>query len=169
MVPTETPAFKNSTGSYLTKQLFFETAFTERDRVLYTLKDEDHQGYPSIRRLYLEMSDETEYKFASTYFGGWPHWKRLLGCSWFMDYLSEWREELRVKEAGESLARLKLAAKGGRLDLDKYLLDRGLSDKKSPVGRPTKERIKSEAQKIVLDQRDISDDFSRILDKTTFQ
>lgn len=114
------------------------------------------------------MGDESEYLFAEKYFGGWPHWKRLIACTWFMDYLSSFREELAAKQAGESLNRIKQAAKGGRLDLDKYLLEKGWIDKKA-VGRPTKERIKSEAQKIALDHQDISDDFSRILDKTTFQ
>lgn len=160
--------FKNASGAYLTKQLFYEFSVTERDRVLYTLKDEDHHGFPSLKRLYLEEGDESEYQVASKYFGGWSHWKRLLQCSWFLDYLSEWREELAAKQSAESLARIKQAAEKGNVSLDKWLLDRGLSDQKMPVGRPTKERIKQEAQKIVLDQRDVQDDLSRLLEGATF-
>src|SRR5690606_30115707 len=94
----EGEVFKNATGAWLLKALFYETA-TDPDKthVLYSFKPEDHEVngvvYPSLRRLYLEMEDDTEYYFAQAYFGGWPHWKRLLSCSWFVDYITEIREE----------------------------------------------------------------------------
>lgn len=153
--------FKNASGAWLLKQLFFEFAETERSRVLYTLKDEDHQGYPSLRRLYLELGDESEYQFANLYFGGWPHWKRLMNANWFMDYLSSYREELQVRNQAESLLQLRQAARAGNLQINKYLLERGWD--KDSVGRPTKEKIRQEAQRITKDSSDVADDLARIL------
>lgn len=159
-----TKQFKNASGSYYLKQIFFETAETDRTYVLYTLKDEDHRGYPSLRRLYLEMGDESEYVFANTYFGGWPHWKRLLNCNWFMDYLSSYREELVLRQQAESLVRLRTAARDGRLDIDKWLIERKWD--KDPVGRPSKERIKREAQQMTREAVDVSDDLARLTEGT---
>lgn len=76
-----------------TKQLFFEMADPPRDNVLYTLKDEDHQGFPSIKRLYVDLEDQSEYLFATTYFASWYHFKRLAEISWFKPVLEEMREE----------------------------------------------------------------------------
>src|SRR5574337_902614 len=66
-------------GKPLTQSLFLEIGYTEQS--IYTLKEEDYmyEGklYPSLKRLYLEMEDLTEYEFANTYLLGWKHWKRL--------------------------------------------------------------------------------------------
>lgn len=157
------PTFKTTNGIYYTKQLFYETADVEREFVLYTLKNEDHEGFPSLRRLYMEISDETEFKVADTLFGGWPHWKKLLQCSWFLEYLQEWREELRVKTTSLSLSKLILAAEKGDAKVNQYLLDRELRLSRSSVGRPTKAKIKQEAALLVQAQDDIKEDLKRLL------
>ncbi len=160
--------FKNASGAWLLKQLFFEYADTDRTRVLYTTKRDDHEGFPSFPRLYLEMADESEYDFANLYFGGWPHWKRLQTCGWFNDHLSEVREELQVRLSAENLVQIRAKARSGDLGANKYLLEQGWKPRSS-VGRPTKERIRQEAQKITQDQSAVSDDLSRLLDGATFQ
>jgi hypothetical protein len=154
--------YKNASGSYLLKQLFFETADTDRERCLYTLKSEDHEGYPSIRRLYLEENDESEFYFAKKYFDGWPHWKRLMNCSWFAEYLLELREELAVKNAADNLREMRLAASKGNISASRFLLE-GSWRPKDSVGRPTKAKIKQEAEKLFMSDKDINDDLDRIL------
>ena len=53
-------------GKPLTQSLFLEIGYT--DFSVYTLKDQDYEYndkvYPSLKRLYLEMEDPTEYEFA---------------------------------------------------------------------------------------------------------
>lgn len=154
--------FKSPNNIYYTKQLFYETADTDRTLVLYTLKDDDWEGYPSLRRLYLELDDETEYRVASELFGGWPHWQKLLNCNWFLEYLNEWREELKVKHASLSLSILLMKGAAGDVKVNQYLLDRTLKEKNA-VGRPTKKRIREEAQMIVQAQDDIKEDLKRLL------
>lgn len=157
--------FKASNGVYLTKQLFFEMSEPPRDYALYTFKHEDHtvdgRVYPSFRRLYLEINDETEFLVAQNLFGGWPHFKKLLQCSWFVDYLSEIREELRVRQACEHLMMLREKSRSDT-KVAQYLLDKILKEDKNAVGRPTKARIKEEAAKMFEIKADIDEDFKRI-------
>lgn len=162
--PTK-PTFKGGNGVYLTKQLFYETAEGEKENVLYTLKDEDHLGYPSIRRLYVETGDLSEYHFATTYFASWRHYQRLLAADWFRSVIEEAREELSVKLAAENLANISAKARAGDLKANQYLLERKWIDKKdsvNPVGRPSKEAIKKEAEKIVGSALEVEEDLSRL-------
>lgn len=156
------PVFKSSNNIFYTKQLFYEQADTDRSLVLYTLKNEDHMGYPSLRRLYLEENDPTEYRVATKYFAGWPHWKKLLDVSWFMDYISEYREELQIRMASEALVKIREKANSGDYRANQYILEEGYAKKES-VGRPTKERIIREANKIADGRSDISEDFDRVM------
>lgn len=162
----DTAKFKNPSGAFYLKQIFFETATdSDRPHVLYTLKDEDHTfkgvTYPSLRRLYLEEGDETEYLVATKYFGGWPHWRRLLSCTWFVDYLSEYREELSIRQAFENVRALREKAKTGDYQSNKFLLE-GSWKGREKVGRPSKAKIKEEANKLFKNSEEITDDLDRI-------
>lgn len=163
------PIYRASNGVYYTKQLFYEFADSDKSYVLYTLKDQDHMGYPSLRRLYMEMEDHSEYQFATRYFAGWAHWKKLLRCPWFADYLSEFREELQIKSSASYLTAIRLKAIEGNLAANKYLLEQGWKDSKEKVGRPSKEKIKQEADKLFRDSSDIADDLERIKEGMTFK
>ncbi|MGD9682593.1 MAG: hypothetical protein AB7L70_19155 [Pyrinomonadaceae bacterium] len=154
--------FKGASGAYLTKQLFLELS-SEPSKVLYTLKDEDHRGYPSLRRLYLEMGDETEYEFSKAYFGGWPHWKRLTSAPWFLDFVTQYREELAIRNAAESLLRLRAKAKSGDVATDKYLLEQRWVPSSQKAGRPSKERIKEEAARMAAADKTVSSDLERLI------
>lgn len=164
---SETPSyfgskFKGISGAYLTKQLFWETS-EDKSRVLYSLRDYDNHGYPSLRRLYVDMGDETEYQFAETYFGGWNHWKRLLSAPWFLDFISQYREELAAKNAAERLIAIRKKAQEGDFHANKYLLEgQWKGEKKNSVGRPTKERIREEAELLRKTDKTIDDDYHRL-------
>lgn len=153
---------KNSSGAWLLKPLFFEMCDSDKSRVLYTLKPEDHKGYPSVRRLYMEMGDETEFKFAEAYFGGWPHWQRLIGATWFNDYMDDLRHELETKQLSDLRDVMKIKAKAGDIQAAKFLLDEFKRGKKREVGRPTKEAIKREAEMMFKSNEEISEDLARI-------
>ena len=160
--------FKNSNQVYLGRELFFETAaMDQKPYVLYTLKSDDYQpeGYerplPSLRRIYLEEDDLTEFFVAEKYFDGQPHWKRLTSQEWFMKELSPLREELQIKHQAQYLRALRTDAISGDKVTARYLLDR--SEKSDTRAcRPTKAKIKQEAEKLVKESVDIKDDFLRL-------
>ena len=160
--------FKNSNNVLLLRELFFETA-QNRENVLYTLKREDHTVdgvlYPSLHRLFIETNDVTEYQFACNYLDSWTHWKALKGCTWFQPYYAGMSEELEVSQRSTALAKIMDASKGSSRDAfiaSKYIAE-GWDRPKSGAGRPSKEKIKQEAQRIVEDNKQAEADFLRIV------
>ena len=167
MSPLQKPAFRNAQGVRFTKALFFETTLADKSSVVYTLKDQDHEGFRSLYRLYIETKDPTEYRFATQYLDGWEHWTMLCECPWFRPYVARWREELYLLIASESLARIMAEAKTSSKEsftANRYLLERGWEPKESSKrGRPTKAAIKQEASRIASEGQQIDSDFNRIL------
>lgn len=160
--------FKNAVGAHYLQALFFETSidFKNRESVLYTLKQEDHEGYPSLHRLYIEMKDVSEYEFAKTYFDNWSHWKKLLECSWFKPYLEEMREELDVSLKAEAINKIRLTASNPNdknyYNANRFIENKGLAIKKDNRGRPSKEKIRSEADKLFKAVGEVDEDYERI-------
>ena len=149
--------FKNSMGVLKLKKLFLETNSTleNRDLVVYTLKDRDHIGYPSIPRLYLETKDPGEYRFANLYFYNWDHWYRLTETDWFQPYLKKMRAELAALMKSEALDRILAKADQGDFQANKYLLERKWTTVSKGVGRPNKPE-----QELV--RVDYDDDYNRL-------
>lgn len=161
--------FKNSLGRYYLRGLFYEECTTDPASVLYTLKREDHLGYPSLFRLYMEAADPTEYKFAVAHLGGWDHFQELSQSSWFKPYLDAWRQELLVKLTSDALSSILAVSKDkanpNAYHANKYLLEalqkpadakkRGRPGKGSSVDEKTHQRailaeIEADARRIDL-------------------
>lgn len=165
---SKTPTFRASNGLYYTKQLFWEMADPSADRpyVLYSLKDEDHEVdgvvYPSIKRLYVEFEDETEYEFAKRYFQNYSQFKKLLDATWFRIVIEDAREELKLKLAARALTTVKQKASEGDLRANQLLLSSWVDSKKSKAGRPSKAQIKQEAEDLFRQQSSVRDDHERI-------
>lgn len=91
---------RDSRGHPLTQSLFLEIDYNS-EAAIYTLKDDDHtlngKTYLSLKRLYLECEDPTEYDFAKKYLLGWSHWKRLQENKTIRKHIDEWREELEYQ------------------------------------------------------------------------
>jgi hypothetical protein len=164
--------FKNEIGAHLLKPIFFEYDNSSHSYSVYTLKDRDHTWmgvtYPSLRKLYVEMEDPTEYEFACTYLDGWVHWKKLSESSFFQQYLKEWREELEVRMRAKALNRVKVRALSDSKDsfaADKILLQGGwkTSEDKEKVGRPSKAKIAEEANKLFTEHTEFDKDFERLI------
>lgn len=157
--------FKNSIGMFLLMGLFYETS-PDKSQVLYTLKDRDHAGYPSLYRLYMEANDPTEYLFATQHLDGWAHWERLSKCKWFSEYVERWRRELELRTKAQALQRIASVAKSGgkeAFQADKFLVSGGWKDQTTRKrGAPTKAEVQSEAQRIAVEQNTLEDDFQRI-------
>lgn len=169
---SDVPAFQDSefrlsNRKRLLKGLFFETTLADKTGVKYTLKDEDHLGYPSLSRLYLEISDPTEYQFAVSCLESWDHWEQLCECNWFKPYVARWRRELEMKLKSEALAAVMKTAKANGKDglaANRYLIDRGWEPKSGQTkrGRPTKDEIRSAALEQVEYNKRLEEDFQRL-------
>ena len=101
--------FKDKMGRYLTQSLFLEYQW-DTDTAVYTLTDEDKvfegKTFISLRKLYLEMMDPTEYQFACKYLWGWEHWQRIIENKMLYAYIERWQEELEVKIRAEAVKRM---------------------------------------------------------------
>ena len=101
--------FKNNRGMFLTASLFIEHNY-DYSLAVYSWGDRDFKNdkgeFPSLKRLYLEMADVTEYEFASTYLDGWRHWKTLLESPACRKHIDEWREELELKLRAQGLRQM---------------------------------------------------------------
>lgn len=160
--------FKNSTNGYFLKALFFETNFLDTSNTVYTLKNEDHNNFPSFYRLYMESveRDPMEYEFATSYLAGWDHWVRLQECTWFKPYIERWRHEAEVRMAAGALKRLISISKSGGREAgtcNKYLLEKGWVPKEDRKrGRPSNEEIKQEAQRMASETEGLNNDLKRV-------
>jgi hypothetical protein len=166
---TPTNRFKSPTGGKYLRALFFETTGVDKSTVLYTLKDQEHLGYPSLYQLYMAANDPTEWRFATQHLDGWEHWEQLTACTWFIPYAARWRRELHLRTASESLARVMAEAKTNSRDsftANRYLIERGWEPKgSSKGGRPTKDSIRAAAHQLASESHQIDSDFNRILNK----
>ena len=152
----------DSSGRPITQSMFLEIGYSEA--AIYTLKDNDHvyegHTYPSLKRLYLEKEDPTEYAFASEYLLGWRHWQRLCENKLIRKSIDEWREELEMKLRSRAVQEMiKSAAKGG-VQASKWLADKGWAQR--GAGRPSKEAIASERVLMARVESEYSSDVIRL-------
>lgn len=157
----------NTNSRYL-KGLFFEQTGADKSTVVYTLKDSDHEGYPSLYRFYMEVNDPTEWKFAQEYLDGWEHWEMLTSCTWFKPYIARWRKELELRMKSEALARIMRESKTTSKEsfsANRYLLEKGWEPKEGPShrrGRPSKDDIAKAATELASADKRLSDDLERL-------
>lgn len=87
------------------------------DEAVYTIQDQDTDK-KSLKKLYLEMGDPTEYLFASAYFGSYYNWKQMLlqtgnklSPVTLDEVVEEWRVELAEKLKAEAIRSIILLSK----------------------------------------------------------
>lgn len=134
----------DSMGKYRTQSLFLELGYGTE--AVFTLKDQDHthdgKEYISLKRLYLEFKDPTEYEFANTVLMGWKHWQRMCENKVIRKHIDEWREELEVKLRSQAIRNAVVMANSGHFQAAKWVADRGWSGR--GAGRPTKAEVEHE-------------------------
>lgn len=153
--------FRNDRNNLYAKELFVEFN-TVPGVARYTLQPHDYRGCQSLKRLYLEAMDVTEYLFATQYFDGWEHWRQLSETKWLSPYVEQWRRELALKVEATALAKLIATATGDTKDsfqAQKAVLDRYKT--KARVGRPNKEVLETAAEIAGNDR--LEEDFERIM------
>ena len=134
--------FVDDRGRYKTLSLFLEIAY-DKDAI-FTLKDYDHEYngkmYYSLKKLFLEESDPTEYQFATKYLAGWEHWQRICNNKVLSQHVEKWRVELELKLRSEGVAWIiKSARKKQNWLAAKILAEKGWELRSA--GRPSKEEI----------------------------
>jgi hypothetical protein len=130
---------------------------------LYTLKDEDPKGeLPSLKRLYLDANDPTEYQFAMDAFGEWNHWQIISKLAWMEDYVNAWRAELEIKMRSEAVKIIIEESKSGKgkYNAAKFVSDAGWKEKSR--GRPSKAEVKRQAKITASIEKAIEEDLERI-------
>lgn len=152
--PEKELKFKNRMGAFKTEALFFEVGQSTEEGevkpdVLYTLKDADFRGLPSLRRLYLECKDPSEYTFATQYFYSWEHWCLIRERPWIKEKLAKWREELNVLIQAEALVTVIEEATNpisrSRLAAAKFLLESRYGASNEVVNKTSAQTSKDKA------------------------
>ena len=152
--------FKDKMGRYLTQSLFLEYQY-DHEVAIYTLKDNDYEFegkmFPSLRKLYLEMMDPTEYEFANKYLWGWEHWQRIVENKQMFAHIQRWQEELEVKIRAQAVKRM--LNLDGNFNAVKWAADGHWNVRR---GRPTK--AERERERKIRDRavEETMDDASRI-------
>lgn len=156
---------KDSMGRPLTQSLFLEVGY-DTDKAVFTLKDEDffYEGhtYPSLKRLFLQCEDPTEYLFAKTHLLGWSHWQRLNNNKLLAKHFREWREELEVALRSQAILNIiDCASEDKGFQAAKWLADRGWE--KRGAGRPSKEEALREQRIAERIEDEFAGDVVRLL------
>jgi len=145
LIPTRAQ-MQDVTGKPLTQGLFLEVGYGEA--AVYTLKEQDHElngkRYLSLKRLYLETADPTEYEFATTYLLGWKHWLRLCENKALRAHIDEWRDELEIKLRSKAIKYILDSSSGpmANVQASKWVADRGWAVR--GAGRPSKADVERE-------------------------
>jgi len=161
-------SFRTSNDRLKITNLFIDTRYDEG--AIYCLADKDKEvkgkHYPSLYRLYIEMSDITEYNFANKYLESYQHWLTLCEEEWFKPIVTRWRKEIELKVKSQALLEIVAQATSEdprkRLEAAKYLYEKVGSQNSNGRGRPSKAEIKAETEKLAREAK-ILDEHSRLL------
>jgi len=159
-------SFKDPRGVLRTGSLFLELIVQKsRDygvEPVFTLKDYDHNGCKSFKRLYMSYMDVTGYKAAIGILGSWKHFNKLLNNQKIRSLVSDWNEEIEVKLRSQGLEVIIEESKEGksRFTAAKFLVDKGWSNKR---GRPTKNEVERERVQRAKVKSSLQEDSARIL------
>lgn len=160
-----TKIFRSGNGGYRTSDMFVEMNKSEMP-AYWTLKPTDKPDYPSLKRLYLEMEDLTEFEFANEYLEGYEHWETMAKSQYLKEHIAQWRKELQLKVKARSLRGIiRDAVKENKYEANKFLITGGWIDKdedKKGRGRPSKQDIKDELMKQAESQKELQEDLERL-------
>lgn len=133
-----TAQMKSDGGIWLTRALFLETSVSNPHNILFTLKEENHEGYQSFPNIYFALTenDPTEYEFAMTVFGSWEHWNVVADSSMLKPVMVKLREEKNVRQKAKAVKFMldEVSTKGkSSFAAAKLLLGKPWEDRLTPV------------------------------------
>lgn len=156
-----------TTNQPMTNQLFFEN-YSDNDKAIFTLKDKDFADpkgklHVSLKRLYLDSNDPTEYTFAINVFGSWKLWNKVRECKLVRDNIKDWKEELEIKmrsQAQLKIVEISQSKANSALQAAKYV-DQEVF-KRHMRGRPTKEEVQGHLKKEANISKQVKEDMDRL-------
>jgi hypothetical protein len=142
-------------GSFITQSLFYELCKAQDKTVAqYSLYEYDREIdgkiYPSLKRLYIECMDVTEYEFALKYFISFKHWRAIRKNKIINRYIDKekgidaWKEELALKIRANAISSLCKEAASGHVSAAKYVAEKGWGDIESELYKDVKADEKPE-------------------------
>lgn len=156
---------RGKTGDYRTQSLFVESSH-KPEQVILSLSEYDKKvkgkKVPSLRKIYMEIADPTEYEFAMHVFGSWRIWERITGNKLLMKHIQGWRDELEVKLRSQAVRALvdTATAEGAKgTTAAKYIAEKGWVKRKA--GAPSNE----EKERELKIQIDMDDELKDIADR----
>lgn len=162
--------WKVANGRYRTSDLFIEMNDSNYP-AYYTTQSQDRTVdgvvYKSLKQLYLEEEDITEFDFANKYLDGYEHWEHFVNSSRLREMVDQWRKELVLKIKSRSLKGIiRDAVRENKYEANKFLITNGWIDKdaegKKVRGRPSKEEIKQEINRQASIEKELEEDLKRI-------
>ena len=159
-------SLKDSMGRPRTQSLFVEMKH-DKYPAPYTLKPYDHRGRMSMYRKYMEIGDPTEYSQAIGLLGSWKHWTQLCNCEWFKPYITEWRNELKVKFESDRYREMQEVAdtcKGTPqgVQATKWLAERYSRVEAPKRGRPSKAEKAAALREATEEQELLAEEHQRL-------
>jgi hypothetical protein len=122
--------------------------------------------YPSIKKIYMEVADPTEYAFATKCFSSWSHWRRICDKTRQLHpYIADWRDELEVMLRSQGVRGvMEEALSGGKASMQasKWLADKGWTEKRT-AGRPTKGEVEVERKQQASVKSVLESDLARVI------
>ena len=164
LYPEHTKVLKDSMGRYRTQSLFREF-YIKGSKPLWTLKDKDSKGtLPSLKKLYMDCEDPTEYEFAMQAFGSWQHWNKIKASAVVQPFIEDWGIELEVSLRSKGIRMISQEALGGKSKFNaaKFLAEGQWRRDVSKRGRPSKEEIQRELKIAVKLDSEIGEDAKRL-------
>ena len=156
---------KDDAGKWLTLALFWEERHAKYNPS-FTLKgydlEKDGVIYPSLKNIFMEYADPTEYSFAIEVLGGWEHWQTMQRSYKLAPIFQTWRDELEIKLRSEALKAMRRSvvedgSKG--VAAAKYLAEKGWEKTR---GRPSKDELAREEKVRTSIKADLDEDAERL-------
>ena len=162
------PKHRTQNGSLLTTALVYESTSNDKTNAIFTLKDSDYitqdgQYLFSLPRLYLLISDPSEYKFADVVFGGWTGWSAMAEAPWIQKTLERIRETLEIKIKSQAIMQIQDKSSAGGKDsmaASKFLAEKGYDKRKA--GRPTKSEVERQKRIASGVKSELDEDYERM-------
>lgn len=159
--PEHKDKLKDKMNRYRTQSLFREFYITDYEP-LWVLGWEDPQKeLPSLKKLYMECEDPTEYEFAMQAFGDWKHWLKIKNNRTIKKFIEDWPIELEISLRSKALRSIAKEASGGKnpFSAAKFLATKGWDSKR---GRPSSEEIEREKKIASKLDEEIGEDAARL-------
>lgn len=135
---------KDKRGAHRTESLFVEVISPQSAETytpVYSLRDYDNKGYPSMYNIFMAATDEHEA--ALKLVGSLAHWRKLCKLKWFMEGrelaqfegLRVWREDMLARDASTAKATLIEETEEGNVTAAKALYSLENENKKKLKGK----------------------------------